>query len=236
MEKKDSLDFNINLILGEPISVEDKFKIRQFKIKEIRNSIGFYKYYQYINAICIDKLSIKLALNTIENVDPFDFIIANCYHDASEHFSSIICDGLSLFLGETVDFDRHIAKLCTEKNIIGKLDFEDIVNGIRKINCMGEEDNIKIENEVQLEYYSSSRIAKAKYAKNSESDLSDIISAVCSKHPSINIFNVEELTIYQLTDQYKRLNAIDQYLINIKSLLAGADKKDINLKHWSEKL
>jgi hypothetical protein len=29
---------------------------------------------------------------------------------------------------------------------------------------------------------------------------------------------------------------IDSYFISVKSLIAGADKKDVDLKHWSEKL
>ena len=34
----------------------------------------------------------------------------------------------------------------------------------------------------------------------------------------------------------KRLNMIEEYSINIDSLLAGADKNEIKLKHWSLKI
>jgi hypothetical protein len=231
-----NLDANVDLIFGGSIAIENKFNVRQFKISEIRSIIKFSNYYSYINTLCIDKLNIKIALNTLKDVSAYDFIIANCHHDQSRVFEQVVCQGLSLFLGELVSFDRNVAKLHTENALIGQLDFEDISKAIRIVNCMGEEEVVNIQNEAHLQYYIDSRIAKAKFSKSDNNDLSDIISSVCSKHPSINLFNVEELTLYQLTDQYKRLNAIDQYFINIKSLLAGADKKDVNLKHWSEKI
>ena len=231
-----NLDANVNLIFGGSIAIEDKFNVRQFKISEIRSTIRFSNYYNYINTLCIDKLNIKIALNTLKDVNAYDFIIANCHHDQEGGFRNLICAGLSLFLGEQVFYDRNVAKLYTDNNLIGQLDFEDISSAIRKINCMGEEEVISVQNEAHLQYYIDSRIAKAKFSKDNEGDLSDIISSVCSKHPTINLFNVEDLTLYQLMDAYKRLNAIDQYFINIKSLIAGADKKEVNLKHWSEKI
>jgi hypothetical protein len=223
-------------MFGGYIPIEDKFKVRQFKISEIRNTIKFSNYYQYINTICVDKLNIKIALNTLKDINAYDFIIANCHNDQDSNFRDLVCGGLSLFLGESVFYDRNVAKLYTDNNLIGQLDFEDISKAIRNINCMGEEELTSVQNEAHLQYYIDSRIAKAKFSKGNESDISDIISSVCSKHPNINLFNVENLTLYQLMDAYKRLNAIDQYFINIKSILAGADKKDIDLKHWSEKI
>jgi len=236
MEKVDKLDYNINLVLGSPIPIEDRFHIKQFTINDIKKNIGFSKYYAYINMICIDPLSIKMTLNTIDNVSPYDFIMANCYHDKTGDFVRGICDGLSLFLGEQVGFDYTNVKLFTDNHTIGMLDFEDIVEAIRNVNCMDKGENIEVKNEAQLQYMINSRKMKAKYAGGSQSDLSDIISSVCAKHPSINLFNVGELTVYQLIEQYKRLNMIDSYFISVKSLIAGADKKDVDLKHWSEKL
>lgn len=232
----DSLDSNVDIFFGGSIDIEDKFKVHQFKISEIKNTIKFSNYYRYINTICIDKLTIKISLNTLEDISAYDFIIANCHSNRDDNFKNIICEGLGLFLGESVFYDKNVAKLYTDKNLIGQLDFEDISAAIRKLNCMGEEEVVSVQNEAHLKYYIDRGIARAKFAKNSEGDLSDIISSVCSKHPTINIFNVDDLTLYQLMDAYKRLNAIDQYFVNIKSLIAGADKKDINLKHWSEKI
>jgi len=78
---------------------------------------------------------------------------------------------------------------------------------------------------------------KEKYAKREKSqDIVDIMSAVSSKHPSINVFNCGSLTMYQLIDSYKRLNAVDSYFISIDSILAGASNDEVKVKHWGEKL
>lgn len=65
-------------------------------------------------------------------------------------------------------------------------------------------------------------------------DISDIISAVCSKSNSINKINVWDFTLYQVYDEYARLELIDNYDFSIKAMMAGAEKVD--LKHWSSRL
>jgi hypothetical protein len=69
---------------------------------------------------------------------------------------------------------------------------------------------------------------------DSDVDISDIISAVTAKSNSINKFNVWRLTLYQLYDEYARLELIDNYDFSIKAMMAGAEK--IDLKHWSSKI
>ena len=65
-------------------------------------------------------------------------------------------------------------------------------------------------------------------------DISTIISAVSSKSHSINKLNIWDFTIYQLYDEYSRLELIDGYNFSIKAMMAGAGKVD--LKHWSSKI
>jgi len=57
-----------------------------------------------------------------------------------------------------------------------------------------------------------------------EIDISDIISAVSSKSHSINKLNVWQLTLYQLYDEYARLELIDNYDFSIRAMMAGAEK------------
>lgn len=65
-------------------------------------------------------------------------------------------------------------------------------------------------------------------------DIADIISAVSSKSNSINKLNIWDFTLYQVYDEYARLELIDSYDFSIKAMMAGA--KDVDLKHWSSKL
>lgn len=67
-----------------------------------------------------------------------------------------------------------------------------------------------------------------------EIDISDIISSVTVKSNSINKLNVWKLTLFQLYDEYARLELIDNYDFSIRAMMAGAEK--IDLKHWSSRL
>lgn len=65
-------------------------------------------------------------------------------------------------------------------------------------------------------------------------DISDITSAVSSKSNSINKFNIWDLTLYQVYDEYSRLELIDNYDFSIRAMMAGAE--NVDLKHWSSRL
>lgn len=77
--------------------------------------------------------------------------------------------------------------------------------------------------------------AQAKAEGNDdEVDISDIISAVSSKSNSVNKVTIWKYTLYQLYDDYSRLELIDNYNFSIKAIMAGAEKVD--LRHWSSRL
>ncbi|MER2007487.1 MAG: hypothetical protein ABS939_08535 [Psychrobacillus sp.] len=77
--------------------------------------------------------------------------------------------------------------------------------------------------------------AQAKAEGNDdEVDISDIISAVSSKSNSVNKVTIWKYTLYQLYDDYSRLELIDNYNFSIKAIMAGAEKVD--LKHWSSRI
>lgn len=67
-----------------------------------------------------------------------------------------------------------------------------------------------------------------------EVDIADIISAVSSKSNSINKLNIWDFTLYQVYDEYARLELIDNYSFSLQAIMAGAEK--IDLKHWSSRL
>ena len=67
-----------------------------------------------------------------------------------------------------------------------------------------------------------------------EVDIADIVSAVSSKSNSINKLNIWDFTLYQVYDEYARLELIDNYDFSIRAIMAGAEK--IDLKHWSSRL
>ena len=63
--------------------------------------------------------------------------------------------------------------------------------------------------------------------------LPNIISAVSSRHPSINLINVWELTIFQLFDVFGRLQANAMFEIDCKRVSTwGDEKKTFDAALW----
>lgn len=240
----DNLDLSAKLLLAKPMIFEN-IKLKPLTINEILDdNVSFAKYNKYLGIICINEDSIKemLELADNENIDSFDYLIMCCMHN--EESKKIIEDALSLFSREEICFyfeeQFQIAYFASNTGVtITKNNFNGLINILREQNCIKSENKIKPQNEKQKDFLDQLKEMRNKYAKwqnKNNQDLTDIISAVCNKHSSINYLNVGELTVYQLIDSYKRLNKIDEFYLNYKSIFAGADPKGIKIKHWSGKL
>ena len=68
--------------------------------------------------------------------------------------------------------------------------------------------------------------------KNSELSFLDLVASLAAKGNGINPFNVWDLTYYAFNDQFKRMQAIEDYEQAIRSIEAGADPKKIKVEHW----
>lgn len=136
-----------------------------------------------------------------------------------------------------------------ELTVIHRENFDDIVKVIKLQNYLSQpkqeeevEENPADEKTRQLmetmkknrEKVEAKKKAQQQADNNDNIDIADIISAVSSKSNSINKLNVWDLTLYQLYDEYSRLELIDNYDFSVRAMMAGAEKVD--LKHWSSKL
>lgn len=233
-------NIKIKILFGEDIYLENIGTLKSFKLKEIKD-IGFDIYNQNIGVLCITKDDIDEMFDyeLEEPVEPFDFIIQNCIHGNDDMRDSII------YSWEMI-FDEHVG-LCnngyfflgdiSENRFITRENFDEIVSVIKEMNCVQENKNrAKPKNEAQKRYFKKRKEVRAMKANNKKQDneMLHIISAVCAKHNSYNLFNISDLTIYQLIDQYKRLCSIEEYSINFQSLMHGASGDNVKIKHWSE--
>lgn len=136
-----------------------------------------------------------------------------------------------------------------ELTVIHRENFDDIVEVVKLQNYLTQpkkeekiEENPVDEKTRQLmetmkrnrEKVEAKKKAQQEADINENIDIVDIISAVSSKSNSINKLNIWDLTLYQLYDEYSRLELIDNYDFSVRAIMAGAEK--IDLKHWSSKL
>ena len=83
--------------------------------------------------------------------------------------------------------------------------------------------------------------AKAKAEKAAKErdkgiSFSDIVSSLCAYGIGYTLFNIWDLTIYQLYDQFKRCQMKEDYETGTQMLLAGVDSKKVDLQYWMKKI
>lgn len=118
--------------------------------------------------------------------------------------------------------------------------YPQIVALILKLNHIDSKEPVdlsKVKNEKGRKIYQ--RIQKLKEAhvrtakKNDDLEIGNIISAVCTRHHSINYTNVWDLTVYQLWDTFHRLQAENAYEINKTMVSVWGDKeKKFDFNSW----
>lgn len=136
-----------------------------------------------------------------------------------------------------------------ELTVIHKDNFDEIVHIVKLQNYLQKpkpkEDELNPANEEVRKLQEHMRKMREKVeqvkkqqqendGEDREVDIADIISAVSSKSHSINKLNIWDFTLYQVYDEYARLELIDNYDFSIRAIMAGAEKVD--LKHWSSRL
>jgi len=245
LEEANELDLNIELFLDNYIEIPNAGKLYCLTNNEIKK-IKYSKYNQYLGLLCLDGDNIKQMLaedNKDNEISTFSFLVSGGYHDLQ--FRQLIINALSTFFKEDIVFSEKL--LCFfvgysyGKRVIYADNYEYIKFILKKQNGIKTEEPEKYANSIAQQMAEKMKKMREKYNKalNTEEqmyDYSDILSSVCAKHNSINPFNLGNLTVYQTIDQFKRLNMIEKFEIDIQSLLHGAKSEDIKLENWFNKI
>lgn len=226
-------------------------KIYPLTLREIVK-IGYDKYNKYLGMLAIDKDNYieNLGLDgekkkELEQLSNFEFVFVNCLHN--EDFRKEYMEAIEVFFREPVQFYEQgffyfgefeelkdeLEKGSGKERLIHKGNFDDVqlvvkeMNGVKvgkKKEEMDEFDRRVMEAEKMLSKYEN---------KDEGISLITMISSLANMDDNdLNIINIWDLTIYQLYDQFKRGQLKEKYFIDIKSLLAGAKKEDVNLEHY----
>ena len=225
-------DLKLKLILGLPIEI-NKIKIHSVKVKEIAE-FGYLKYNQALKIISADSFEIKRILDSKENISQFEFIVISVM--SSMEICTLIEDLFTLIFKEKAEFSEK--KLCFNVGSyeLTKDNFNEIVNMICKRNGVtkSEKDLGKPSNEKARKILERRNFARSKLNKSGENgfDLADLVSFLSIYFDTSVLLNLD---IYQLTDRFTRIIKKENYDISVNSLIHGANKSDLDLKHWSEK-
>jgi len=239
------VDLNIQLFLDKYIDILNVGKLYCLTNNEIKK-LRFNNYQLYLSILCVERDNIQNLLSEEyknEEMSTFIYIIVGCIQDSE--FKKLILKALSAFIKEEVFFSKPLECFyigdISENRFIDINNYEYIKYILKKQNGLKVEEPEKYANSIAKQMADKIKEMRNKYSKCSNNnediyDYSDILSSVCAKHNNINPFNIGELTIYQTIDQFKRLNMIDKFEIDIQSLLHGAKKENIGLKSWFNKI
>lgn len=246
----EELDLKLKLLGGLPIVARMYGSISPLTVKEVL-SFGYTEYLKCLNLVCLEKRDFfkDVSDEELKDLSMLEFFI----HSKDSQIISQLEESLSLFLGgesyvDTEELCVYIKKNEKDVRVVNGSNYEEIVEVLKWQNYIKhfkedtkqeapmDEKARAFKEKVQALNKKVNDIKKKRQSLNNEDSLDfyDIISSLSSKSYSINELNIIDLTIYQVYSKFKRLDILDKYEINIKSMLAGA--KDIQLKHWSSKL
>lgn len=145
-----------------------------------------------------------------------------------------ITEMLNFFFYETVVFVNNVYLLRNQAgDVVGMVDqssYPMVIDLIQQICCIGENNNYdeaKVKN--NLAKMLLERMLKVQI-KEKKSDINitipNIISAVATKHPSLNYSNIWNLTIFQLLDSFKRIQANSVFDISSTRVSVWGDEEN----------
>lgn len=205
-----------DLLGNEPIKIDGFCSFIPPTIKSIRK-LGYDTYNLYRWALSLDKIKY------LKHVNLFDEYNSLSYEEQDKQslyslisvnvaFINLYIKIFDFFIAEDVLYDTENCRfvICIDNNLVG---FIDENNFIDVVNCILQLNHIKIKKEKQLKFKNeSARRAYEKIQKGREEnkfsgiqiDFPHIISKFCiANNNGINILNVNELTVFQLYDQFE---------------------------------
>lgn len=126
------------------------------------------------------------------------------------------------------------------QGVIHSETFDTILDIICQICCINNEkkssDTLPFKNKLAKKLYERMQKAQSSEKKNVENmnlTIPNIISSVSAKHPSINYINIWDLTIFQLLDNFNRMQVNSMYEINSTRISVwGDEKKTFDAALW----
>jgi hypothetical protein len=237
-------DIELRLLVGLPVEIESVGYIYSPLVKETI-SIGQNTYSQYLSLLLVDKEKISSTSKT-DDISTFDVILSLYIHD--RNFSVGFIKALEFLFRENVSFGYTDSEAffylggIEDKRYITKNNIELIQAVVRVAN------QVKVADEEEEQYNPADEQArkiieemlarrKNKPKPKPTMNLHSIISGLASKSSSINHLNVGDLSIYQLYDNFYRLEVIENYHYTLVGIYTGnVDSKKINFKniHWTK--
>lgn len=230
----------LTLFLGKPIEFND-IKIYSPTINKIEE-ISEQVYNIYLTFVLFKKdivfqflSSLKelddKALNELKQFDVYDLFFS------IDFITQYFLESFKFFVEENNITLRNNIIYVDDKELINKENYKQFIEIIKEINGITfEEKEKKFRNETARKMYEKIQKLRQKYNKDKTLELKDICSILCSAEGNgIDIFNVGNLTIYQVYEQFERLGVKENHDRLLGVWQNGLLKESNQLKDWMVK-
>lgn len=127
---------------------------------------------------------------------------------------------------------------------IKRENFINVLENIRQIYCVEKpksdfDEESATDDEVAKMLREFAEVKKKQNKSESGMTYESILEGITVKHPSYNLFNIWDLTMYQLMHTFYRLEHVSTYSSIMQSIYAGVmSSKDVKMKeiHWANKM
>lgn len=201
----------LTLLSGDDISWNELVTIKQPTLRDIQN-VGYHTYQTYLTILMIDEDQVIEALG-IQDSAVRDVLDVYTILGLDDDASSIFINALSFFIREPVSFKNgsfYIGQIPASAKILDAL--KEIIFELSYIKREPKKKKPKFASKQAEELWhrlqkGKQDLAKAKQKKTDENmELPNLISAVAAEHPGYNLTSIWDLTVYQLYDQFARIN------------------------------
>jgi len=234
----------------ENIPDDEKEKISMFDVLKSDNKISIlfqsiFDFFFVERVIYIDGLFLIVKNDSEYKLSEYSIILKlpNSWLDMTDEQKRLFASHNGINKYDEMSNERYMKIRETVVGSINESNFSEVVSIIKQV-CMIESDKsdeddiskLKFKNKKAKEIYLKTIKAqkdkeKERYDKNLS--IPNIISAVCYKHPSINYLNVGGLTMFQLIDNFNRLNVDnDFYIAQVRVAVWGDSENQFKRDLW----
>ena len=233
------------MMLGQSIAVDGICTVRQVKLIDISQPDNYAKYQQHLTVLSYNTDDVielysaqdeynKLSQEAQRSVNAFDLLIS------VDFFREVLCQALQFFIEDTVVFDPELggfAVFCGKRraSLIDSESYKDVREAILKSNFIAveasENERVFANSKAKAIFEKLKKGRKSKRKASGEMlSIPDLVSAVSVYSNSYNLLNIGRLTVYQLYDQFYRLDTKTQIdVCSLKWAAWGTEPFDFSL-------
>ncbi len=247
---------NDKVFLGFPIEFKDICRIYPPKVNDVVGNDDFMIYQSLftITQEDLDEAYLKDE-NVVQIPTPFQYLLMNYYQD--EEIREKIEQAFILFVHEPVtivpeiemlligknedeldpDIDLENPRLLTEENFFEFQNTIRLIMGMEKIKPPDpEEENLDPRiKRYKMKIREHEKIVNKKKTKTAPT-LGTLLAAICCMGIGLNPLNIGEMSYACIQWLVAMEQQKEEYDVDIRALLAGADSKKVKPKYWIKNL